>query len=60
MSCGFLQRVFAEPMKERRKHLDGWVKICQGQHNGKKRSKDILRTWQGLVEALDHGVLPEE
>ena len=47
-----------------RREEDIWmhpgVKLFQGQHNGKKRSKDILGTWQGLVEALDHGVLPEE
>ena len=47
-----------------RREEDIWmhpgVKLFQGQHNGKKRSKDILGTWQGLVEALDHGILPEE
>lgn len=37
------------------------MKVFQGQHNGKKKIKDILGTWQQevlLLEVLDPGVLP--
>lgn len=45
MSCDFLQKFLADPMKEGRGHLDGsGLKPFQGQHNGKKRIKDILGT----------------